>query len=217
MKTDSQLQRDVLNELEWEPRVDHAHIGVVVKHGVVTLSGQVPSYGEKYEAVKATKRVYGVTGVADELEVKIPGVSERTDTDIAEAAVGALKAHDSVPDEQIQVTVRDAWVTLDGSVEWEHQRAAAENCVRYLTGVTGVSNAITIKPRATPADIKKKIEEALQRSATTDGRRITVDVEGRKVILRGNVRSSAESSEAERAAWAARGVSSVDNLIRIRP
>ena len=217
MKTDSQLQRDVLNELEWEPRVDHAHIGVAVKHGVITLSGQVPSYGEKYEAVKAAKRVYGVTGVADELEVKIPGVSERTDTDIAEAAVGALKAHDSVPDEQIQVTVRDAWATLDGSVEWEHQRAAAESCVRYLTGVTGVSNAITIKPRATPADIKKKIEEALQRSAKTDGRRITVDVKGRKVILRGNVRSPAESSEAERAAWAARGVSSVDNLIRIRP
>jgi osmotically-inducible protein OsmY len=217
VKTECQLQRDVLNELEWEPRVDHAHIGVAVKHGVVTLSGRVPSYGEKYEAVKAAKRVYGVSGVADELEVKIPGASERTDSDIAEAAVCALKAHASVPDDQIQVTVRDAWVTLDGSVEGEHQRAAAEGCVRYLAGVTGVSNAITIKPRAAPADVKKKIDEALQRSAKTDGRRITVGVKGRNVILRGNVRSAAERTEAERAAWAARGVSSIDNQIKIRP
>ena len=217
MKTDAQLQRDVLNELEWESRVDHAHIGVAVKDGVVTLTGQVSSYGERYEAVKAAKRVYGVTGVADDLTVKIQAVSERTDTDIAEAAVHALKVHAAGPREQIQVTVRAAWITLEGTVEWEHQRAAAESCVRYLTGVTGVTNGVRIKPRATPAGIRKKIEEALERNATTDGHRIRVEVEGRKVILRGDVRSAAESIAAEQAAWSAPGVSSVGNEIEIRP
>src|SRR3954452_21774717 len=150
MKTDSELQRDVLDELRWEPSVDAAHIGVSVKDGVVTLNGHVSSYAEKYAAERAAKRVHGVKAVANELDVKLPGSSRRTDEDIAAAAVNALKSNLSVPHDKIKVTARNGWVTPEGEVEWQFQKNAAESAVRYLPGVTGVSNLIMVKPRVSP-------------------------------------------------------------------
>ena len=213
MKTDSELRRDVERELEWDPSIDARNIGVAAKNGVVTLTGYVSSYADKWRAERIAKRVSGVTALANEIEVKLS--TERTDPDIAEAARSALKADTRVPADRIKVIVERGWVTLEGTVDYYYQKSAAESDVRYLTGVRGVTNALVVTPKVSPTDIRMKIEEALKRSAQLDANRISVETEGSKVILSGTVRSWAEREEAEMAAWAAPGVTQVENKIKV--
>ena len=215
IRTDEQIQKDVLAELKWEPRVQSTEIGVAVKNGIVTLTGFVDSYTKRLAAEEAAHRVRGVKAVANDIEVKLFSSSERTDADIAAAAVRALEWDAFVSVDKLDVTVSKGWITLKGEVEWQFQRQDAERVVRRLTGVKGVSNLITVKPRVTPSELKQKIEKALVRSAETDAQHITVEVDGSKVILKGTVRAFAEKQEAARVAWSAPGVSSVDNRITI--
>src|SRR5437899_1031666 len=214
-RSDEQIQKDVLAELKWDARLQPNEIGVAVKDGVVTLMGWVDSYTKRWAAEEAAHRVRGVLAVANDIEVRLPISAERTDADIAAAAVRALEWDAFLPVDKIQVTVSKGWVTLKGEIEWQYQKDDAERVVRRLTGVKGVTNLIVVKPQASPSDIKSKIEQALVRNAELDAKRITVEVQGSKVMLKGTVRSWAEREEAERQAWLAPGVTEVDNRITI--
>lgn len=217
MKSDSQLRADILEELMWEPSVNDAEIAVAVKDGVVTLSGYVDSYAQKHAAERATERVGGVRAMAADLQVKVPSPFQRTDTDIAHAAVSALEWDIEVPT-GITAKVEKGWVTLEGTVEWQFQRAAAERAVRYLSGVKGLTSLIAVKPkRPSSFEVGQQIKDALRRGAELDAGRITVEAADGKVTLKGKVRSWTERSDAETAAWAAPGVTQVDDRIEISP
>lgn len=217
MKTDSEIKRDVELELKWEPDIDTTDVGVAVKDGVVTLTGFVRSWSQKLTAESAAKRVLGVRGIANNLEVRLPTDLSRPDPDIARDAVAALKAELPYSHERFTVIVKDGWLTLEGVAEWDYQRTRAYEAVRRIRGVKGVSNLISIKPKVAPSEVKRRIEEAFKRSAEVDARRITVEANGGEVTLRGTVRSWAEREEASRTAWRAPGVTKVTNLIAVDP
>lgn len=218
MKTNEELRQDVMDEIQWEPltRSIATQIGVAVNDGVVTLSGLVDTYTQKLAAEQAAQRVAGVTVVAVDIEVKVKSEHVRSDSEIAEAAKNALKWHSAVNEDQVEIKIDNGWVFLDGNVEWEYLKKAAEIAVRDLTGVKGVSNRIVVKSDTIePRDVKFKITKALHRSATVDASNIRVEVHGAKVTLRGKVRSWAEKNDAENASWASPGVVEVDNKIEV--
>ncbi|MEI6032964.1 MAG: BON domain-containing protein [Verrucomicrobiae bacterium] len=215
-KTDEVIKADVLAELKFDPHVKVTDIGVLVTGGTVTLNGYATSYGEKWEAVKATKRVAGVNAIADDMEVRPPNSSRQTDGDIAHAALKLIDASPSVQAGTVHVTVSEGWVTLEGEVEWWHQRDSAKNAIRHLPGLKGVSNLISIKSIVTSEEVEKDIRAAFERNALLDSSKIKVETSGHHVVLHGRVRNYAEREEAERVAGCALGVTSVDNQLAVR-
>jgi osmotically-inducible protein OsmY len=216
IKTDAQLQRDVIDELRWDPAVGNVEIGVAAKNGVVTLNGQVASFATKYAATRAAERVGGVRALAEDLKVVLPSSYNKTDTDLAHSVATTLTWDIQVPNETVKARVEGGWVTLEGSVEWQYQSNAAERAVRNLTGVRGVSNMIQLQKQASAPDVKERIERALKRHAELDSKQIHVEAIGGRVTLRGNVRSCAERQDAESAAWSAPGVSTVDDELVVQ-
>jgi osmotically-inducible protein OsmY len=217
MKTDIDIKRDVEEELRFNPDLDATDIAVAVKDGVVTLSGFVRSYSQKWEAERTAKRVQGVSGLANDIEVRLPVFNRRPDPEIARDAVAAIQADLPYSSEHIRVIVRDGWITLEGQVEWNYSRERAEQAVRRVRGTKGVTNLIQLTPRVAPFEIKRKIEESFRRNAELDANRVTVEADGGLVTLKGAVRSWAERREAERVAWQVPGVTRVQNLITISP
>lgn len=215
MRTDMQIQMDALEQLRWSPQIHEEDIAVSARDGIVTLGGTVSSYAQRMAAEREVARVAGVRGIANDIQVKLAGSAQRSDSEIAHAAVSALGWDVEVPHEKLQVKVDDGFVTLSGSVEWNFQRAAAERAVRYLSGVKGVVNFITITPRVAKQDVTKKIKDALLRSADLESSKIAVDAADGVVTLRGQVRSRAERDEVERAAWSAPGVREVKDLTTV--
>lgn len=216
-RTDEEIQRDVLEELKWDARVQPNEIGVAVRDGVVTITGLVDHYARKWSAERTTHRVRGVRAVANDIEVHLSADTERTDADIAGAATQALEWDAFVPIEKVEVTVSGGWVMIRGDVEWEYQRRAAERSVRRLAGVRGMTNGIVVRPHTdtSPDELRHRIEDALTRSIETDVARLSIGVQGTRVVLNGTVRSWLEREEAERVAWSAPGVASVDNRIKV--
>ena len=215
MKGDAQTQRDVLDGLEWESSVESSQIGVTAKNGVVTLTGYVSHYPQKLEAERVAKSIIGVRAIANDIQVRLSELHERTDADIAVAAVNALEWHASVPNEMLKVTVRDGWVTLEGKVDWNYQRDAACHAVQHLVGVRGVTELIKISPKTSSAEIDSKIRAAFYRTAEVGARHVRARVEGSKVVLEGKVASWSERAEAERTAWSAPGIADVDNRLAV--
>jgi osmotically-inducible protein OsmY len=214
---DIELRQNVLDELEWDPSFDAAHIGVTADEGVVTLTGHVSSYAEKLAAIASTRRVKGVLGVADEIEVRRPEDKKTEDDQIAKRATAILEWSTGVPEGTIQVTVRNGWVTLAGKVEWFHQRSAAEDAVRKLSGVVGLFNKIQVHPSAKPSEVKEKIEQALKRLAEVEASAIRVTVRNKdEIVLEGTVDTWEERSAVEKAAWSAPGVRYVEDKVTVR-
>lgn len=215
MKTDSEIQKNVMDELKWEPILIASEIGVAVHHGVVSLNGYVSSYAKKFAAENAAWRVKGVRAVAEELQVQLADDDKLNDTEIAENVASTLKWHTSIPEEKIKIKVANGWVTLDGQVDWNFQRESVFIAVSHLKGVTGVTNLISVKPRIDTAVVKDNIRKALERSADMEAANIKVDALGNKVILKGHTKSWVERRAVENAAWSAPGVATVDDQLVI--
>ncbi|GAA0295088.1 BON domain-containing protein [Sphingomonas oligophenolica] len=213
MKTDSELQRDVLDELEFEPQVDHAHIGVTAKSGVITLTGFVPNYMQKIAAEHAAARVKGVRAIAEEIEVRLANDPKTSDPEIAERIVQVFRWDVSVPDDRIQVRVEHGWVTLSGEVDWNYQKKAAQAAAGKITGVKGINNRIEVRAEPSPSDVRERIMAAIKRSSAIDASGIDVTVSGHTVKLSGEVHGWNERRVAEQAAWAAPGVTKVEDDI----